>query len=196
MKSKKTSRSVCAIAIIVAVVGTAVLAQSQRLRRPARHETGEKVDRTRSEAVDALEIPSLDNVSMIISETGRMEIAGIVRFEYTETGDMIVEARENGDFGTDPVLVLKVPLEVTDEGAVVTTAIQAIGHSGQNPTLILRTGIQGAVAAASGCQMKYDLDNRKKFCEGECPQHIPLCGWAIDPDNNNYLICACQTAPN
>jgi len=172
----------------------------QRLGKDATHQVPERSDEPReatSEAVaKAMAQDSFSHLSMLVSDDGKMEIAGVVHYEYTPHGLVLVEARMDGDFDLDPVLILNVPVEVDDDGVLVTTAVQRISRNDQNIVLTLNSGGAGGIAVEVNCYVSIPIGGGDKKCVNNgCPLSKPLCSWVIDDNDPNAVTCDCIVDP-
>lgn len=136
--------------------------------------------------------------SATIQEDGRWAIAGVVSMTKDVLGRNVIEVKKNGDFDTDAVLVLHVPLVELDTGEVVVTGIVSVKNNLDTWTLTLRkpASSDGTIAShtkSNGCQGAHD-ENDNFFCIQTYPDCSTSCSPGPLPGNPDVTICDCDQA--
>ncbi len=129
---------------------------------------------------------ALGDVAMSISADGMLELAGVIGFALDDHGVATVELKRNGDFASDPVLVLRVPIVENGEGKLVAGGILEIAPGPGTVTLTIDHHAADAPRQDVGdtCRTYVPLppDPPNPYCSGGCSLPSDTCGWVIVDD--------------
>lgn len=141
-------------------------------------------------------------VTAALQEDGSWAIAGVVGLSKDEFGRNVIEVKKDGDFDTDAVLQLFVPLVELDNGEIAAGGIVNVQNNGETVTLTVREAesldgkavarmvtISLRVAMLGGCEGV--LDNGTFTCARDATVCSNSCAVKTD---NGITWCTCSAA--
>ena len=189
----KTMRAVGAASLVAALLGMSVFA-AQRDERGTTAELPQPEPRLASPVTVEEYLEAVRQIRWRVNGEGRLEVAGVLRFELDDNGKAFVEVRQGGSFDSDPVVGLKLPLVVEPGGQLSLVGIERIGVRSDRIVIVVDTTALASEAAAGAavklaedCHMRKPIDCKFPYCSGSCILGY-VCAWKVVGQD---LICKC-----
>lgn len=192
-----TYRSYLVATVILVVGGSLVYAapRSARVSKETRIRVAPQKDEVREDW----------RVTAALQEDGSWAVAGVVGLSKDVLGRNVIEVKKDGDFETDAVLSLFVPLVELDTGEVVAGGIVSVKDNGDTVTLTVREVAPLDDNAKPGAGKVVEPKPQKQDgCEGGfheghfiCIQYTEICTTICDKKDiiPGVQHCACNPTP-